>query len=343
RRGGSRQGHRDHLHQPGGRARARGGDPRRERHDRRRGRPAPDPRRLLAVHRRPRAAGPRRTRAPRARPWPRPCTRFRGARLAESLRFASRVDARRTVEIGCRPHWVFITRGEPYKRRGDLRMKVRGIVVALVALLMLAIAVPASAGVGLNAYRANAKGLKQIRELKRLGFDLTEGQRKKGVEIVATKAQVRKLRSAGVRTKLIRTKRGRTALRAGAAQAAGGYVVWRPFARTDVDVSGSAGNPTTNIKTQMENLARRYPNITKLETIGHSVRGLPIYAMKVTKNADHRRDGSRPAVLYSAVQHAREWLAGETERRTLRLFLDNYGKHGTAKGTDGQPIEGVSS
>src|SRR6185295_10384761 len=168
-------------------------------------------------------------------------------------------------------------------------MKVRGVVVALTALLVLAvIAVPASAGVGLNAYRANAKGLKQIRELKRLGFDLTEGQRKKGVEIVATKAQVRKLRSAGVRTKLIRTKRGRTALRAGAAQAAGGYVVWRPYARTDIDVSGSAGNPTTNIKTQMENLARRYPNITKLETIGHSVRGLPIYAMKVTKNADHR-------------------------------------------------------
>jgi hypothetical protein len=48
-------------------------------------------------------------------------------------------------------------------------------------------------------------------------------------------------------------------------------------------------------------------------------------------------------VLYSAVQHAREWLAGETERRTLRLFVDNYGKTGTAVGTDGQPVAGVSS
>ena len=55
------------------------------------------------------------------------------------------------------------------------------------------------------------------------------------------------------------------------------------------------------------------------------------------------KDGSRPAVLYSAVQHAREWLAGETERRTLRLFLDNYGQKGTAVGTDGQPVAGVSS
>src|SRR3954466_1078571 len=99
-------------------------------------------------------------------------------------------------------------------------MKVRGVVVALTALLVLAIAAPASAGVGLNAYKANAKGLKQLRELKRLGFDMSEGKRRKGVEIIATKAQIRKLRRAGVRTKLIRTKRGRTALKAAAAQAA---------------------------------------------------------------------------------------------------------------------------
>ena len=204
-------------------------------------------------------------------------------------------------------------------------------------------AAPASAGVGLNSYRASARGINQLRELKKLGFDMTEGQRRKGVEIVATNAQVRKLRRAGIRTKLIRTRSGRTALKAAAAQAAGGWEVWRPYARTDVAVSGASGNPTTNIKTQMENLAAKYPGITKLETIGHSLRGLPIYAMKVTKDAKKRKDGSRPAVLYSAVQHAREWLAGETERRTLRLFLDNYGKKGTAVGTDGQPVDGVSS
>jgi hypothetical protein len=222
-------------------------------------------------------------------------------------------------------------------------MKVRGPVVALIALLALAIAAPASAGVGLNAYKANAKGLKQLRELKKLGFDLTEGQRRKGVEIIATSGQAKKLRRAGVRTKLIRTRSGRTALKAAAAQAAGGWQVWRPYARTDVAVSGAAGNPTANLKTQIENLAAKYPKITKLVTIGKSLRGLPIYAMKVTSNAKSTKDGSRPAVLYSSIQHAREWLAGETGRRTLRLFLDNYGKTGTAVGTDGQPVAGVSA
>ena len=220
-------------------------------------------------------------------------------------------------------------------------MKSRGLVGALAALLVLAVAAPASAGVGLNAYKAKARGAKQIRELKRQGFDVTEGQRRGGIEIIATKRQIAKLRRAGVAAKLIRNKRGRTAQRVAAAQAAGGWQVWRPYARTDVELSGASGNPTVNIKTQLERLAERHPGIAKLETIGHSIRGLPIYAMKVTKGARRTADGSRPAVLYSSLQHAREWLAGETGRRTLRMFLDNYGRDGTAIGTDGEPLAGV--
>src|SRR5215210_4694763 len=213
--------------------------------------------------------------------------------------------------------------------------------LAVIALLVCA--VPASAGTGLNAYKVKFKGAKQLRVLKRQGFDLTEGMRKKRIEIVATRTQIRKLRRAGLRTKVLRDRRGRTARQAAFAAAETPWTVWRPWARTDVAVSGSAGNPTANLKTQMENLAAKYPKIAKLETIGQSVRGQAIYAMKVTNNAKSTRDGARPAVLYSAVQHAREWLAGETERRTLRLFLDNYGKTGTAVGTDGQPVAGVSS
>jgi zinc carboxypeptidase/immune inhibitor InhA-like protein len=222
-------------------------------------------------------------------------------------------------------------------------MKLRGAVVALSALVVLALAAPASAGPGLNAYTAKARGATELRELKRMGFDITEGQRRRGIEIVATKSQVTKLRKAGLSATLIRDRRGRTVRRAAAAQAAGGWQVWRPYARTDVEVSGAAGNPTANIKAQLENLADKYPKLTKLVTIGHSLRGVPIYAMKVTNDARRVNDGTRPAVLYSAVQHAREWLAGETERRTLRLFLDNYGRSGTALGTDGAPVAGVAS
>ena len=44
-----------------------------------------------------------------------------------------------------------------------------------------------------------------------------------------------------------------------------------------------------------------------------------------------RTDNTRPAVLYNAMQHAREWLAGETCRRTLLYFIENYGKDTTGR------------
>jgi murein tripeptide amidase MpaA len=213
---------------------------------------------------------------------------------------------------------------------------------ALAVLLTLALAVSASAA-RLDAYNVKLSGAKQLRVLKEQGFDITEGQRARTIEIVGTRGQIAKLRRSGVKAKRLVDRRGRTASRIAAAQASDGWQVWRPYARTDVPVSGSAGNPTANIKTQLENLAAEYRNIAELQTIGHSVRGVPIYAMKVTRNARRTRDGSRPAVLYSSLQHAREWLAGETGRRTLRLFLDNYGRSGTAIGTDGQPVAGVSA
>ncbi len=214
---------------------------------------------------------------------------------------------------------------------------------ALAGLVMLALAGSASAAERLNSYLVKERSGKQLLELKRQGFDLTEGHRRGGIEIVATASQVEKLRKAGLRARLLRARGGATARRASAAQAAEGWNVWRPYARTDVPVSGAAGNPVANIKTQLERLARRYDQITELVTIGRSVNDVPIYAMRVTANADRVPDGRRPAVLYSSLQHAREWLAGETGRRTLRLFLDNYGETGPATGTDGQPVEGVRS
>ena len=54
--------------------------------------------------------------------------------------------------------------------------------------------------------------------------------------------------------------------------------------------------------------------------------GRDIVALKVTQNAKTRTDNTRPAVLYNAMQHAREWLAGETCKRSLNYFTSNYGK-----------------
>jgi hypothetical protein len=223
-------------------------------------------------------------------------------------------------------------------------MARRGLGVACAtAVLSLTLAASASAAQRQQSYTVKLRHGSDLELLANAGQDVTEGRRGNRMEIVATSSEVRKLRSQGLKVKLTRDRRGRSTLRATARAAAAGWTVWRPYARTDVELSGDAGNPTDNIVTQLQKLATKYPRITKLEVIGHTIRGVPIYAMKVTKDADKKRDGSRPAVLFSATQHAREWLAGEVSRRTLRMFVDNYGRNGTAVGTDGNPLDGVDA
>ena len=48
--------------------------------------------------------------------------------------------------------------------------------------------------------------------------------------------------------------------------------------------------------------------------------GRDIWRSRSPRTRRRRTDNTRPAVLYNAMQHAREWLAGETCRRTLDLL-----------------------
>ena len=73
-------------------------------------------------------------------------------------------------------------------------------------------------------------------------------------------------------------------------------------------------------------LARENPQVTKLVKIGTTLQGREILALKVTQGARGQRDGSRPAVLFSATQHAREWIATEIDRRLMYHYVDG-GSH----------------
>src|SRR5690348_4405800 len=107
----------------------------------------------------------------------------------------------------------------------------------------------------------------------RLGLVLTPGQRAE-------------LARRGVPTRLARVPGGRTLRQVAAAEAAGGYTVWRSW-----DERGG-------IRDQLRRIARRNPGIAKLETIGTSGQGRPILALKLTRGARRRADGSRPSVLF---------------------------------------------
>lgn len=127
------------------------------------------------------------------------------------------------------------------------------------------------------------------------------------VEVYLTEGQARTLERQGVRL-TEHTLPGRTAARLKSAAQG----VFRPY-------SGKGG-----LKEEILRTARANPGLTKFESIGRTVDGQDILALRLTRDARKTKDGSRPSVLYMSNQHAREWITPETTRRLMHYYLDNY-------------------
>ncbi|WP_435612010.1 M14 family zinc carboxypeptidase [Streptomyces sp. bgisy159] len=127
------------------------------------------------------------------------------------------------------------------------------------------------------------------------------------VEVYLTDGQAKQLEKQGVDlTEHTLTAKAENRLEA----AADG--VFRPY-------GGSGGLKEEILRTGREN-----PGLTKVVSIGKTVKGQDILALKLTKNARRAEDGSKPAVLYLSNQHAREWITPEMTRRLMHHYIDNY-------------------
>src|SRR4051794_7178526 len=209
-------------------------------------------------------------------------------------------------------------------------MRIRPSSFAAVALATVALPAAAQAqNQPLDLYKARVNP-RQLALLAQEGYDVTEARKANSnvVSIVATAGQARKLRAQNVGVTLMRDRFGRTARqKARAAQAPDGtYDVYRPY-------GADAGRGRPNISTEMRRLAAANPRIAEVVTIGRTLRGQPILAVKVTGNGKRGRGDrarKKPAVLYSGTQHAREWIATEVTRRLMHWYVDNYGKNAEA-------------
>jgi hypothetical protein len=132
------------------------------------------------------------------------------------------------------------------------------------------------------------------------------------VEVVVSGEQADELADQGVDLDLKEVE-GETAAEMSTRLAAEGYSVYRQY--------GVPGG----LKEEFEQIAADNPGITKLVTIGQSVQGQDIIALKVTKQARTVRDGRRPATLYVGAQHAREWITPEMIRRLAHHVVGGYG------------------
>ena len=75
-----------------------------------------------------------------------------------------------------------------------------------------------------------------------------------------------------------------------------------------------------------------HPNIVKKFSIGKSYEGRTIWAVKISSNV--KVDLSEPEVLFEAMHHAREHLAGEEALHLIHLLADNYRSNPANQVTD---------
>ncbi|MFZ0139438.1 MAG: M14 family metallopeptidase, partial [Aeromicrobium sp.] len=162
----------------------------------------------------------------------------------------------------------------------------------------------------------------QVSEIVDLGVDrhdlqLSKIKGEKGkkakvrVEAIISAAQAKQLAKQGVE---MQTKKvdGETASERSNRLAAEGYEVFKKYA-------GENG-----LRAEYEQAAADNPSIAKIVTVGKTVNGQDIIAMKLSKNARKDKDGKKPSVLYASAQHAREWITPEMNRRLMHHIIDNY-------------------
>ena len=153
----------------------------------------------------------------------------------------------------------------------------------------------------------------QLERLRAVGIDHDESavtaaaDGKVSVQPILGRRQAAALVAAGVP---LTEKRTTTAMRKRAAAAP---TVFRPY------------NTPGGLREELATTAAAHPRLAKLVTVGKTVRGVPIQAVKVTRDARAVPDGRRPAVMYLGAQHAREWITPEMTRRLMHHVLDGYG------------------
>ena len=132
------------------------------------------------------------------------------------------------------------------------------------------------------------------------------------LDVVPSPAERARLEARGVRVTLWRNSDGMSVRQMHEAQQRGGFSVWRSW-----DEKGG-------LRDELQALADAHPELVELRTLGKSLQGREIIAVKVTKDAGRLEAGSRPAVLFTSLQHAREWISVEVNRRLMHYLVDSY-------------------
>ncbi|MDH3236812.1 MAG: M14 family metallopeptidase, partial [Alphaproteobacteria bacterium] len=91
---------------------------------------------------------------------------------------------------------------------------------------------------------------------------------------------------------------------------------------TPYEVYRSFDEPIGGIRAQVRKIHADYPDLVQVKSIGKTLQGRPILALRLTNEA---AKGAKPEVLFVATTHAREWVSTEVAMRLTRYLLANHG------------------
>ena len=187
-----------------------------------------------------------------------------------------------------------------------------------------------AAGVGaatpearLQMYEATVDAVTANR-LAEEGYDIVSTEQVDGgvhIVLVLYPSDRKAIEKQGIDLVLWTNTEGATATELAAQQQQAGYRVFQ-------DYDGSDG-----IRAYMDEVAAANPDLLKLEVIGQTWGTAPeggdptprdIVALKLTAGARDVPDNSRPATLFSSLQHAREWISVEVNQRLLEWLIKMY-------------------
>ena len=201
------------------------------------------------------------------------------------------------------------------RKRTSVIVAAALLAAALAAVPAQAASRPGAPGQRVDVYTGDLTD-EQLSALETAGIDDIEGMATEAtragharVELTLTGVQARQLARRGVKLRLKKID-GQTVAERAALQEEN---VFRPY-------SGAG-----NIREELLQVAQDHPDIAQAVDIGRSVQGKPITAVRVSANVASLKDRKRPAVVYMAAQHAREWITPEMVRRLLHHYVDGYG------------------
>jgi carboxypeptidase T len=145
-----------------------------------------------------------------------------------------------------------------------------------------------------------ANYLKQMAQIQKLGLDVAGVDlTAKTVDLIVSQAEADQLNTLGFHR--VQTR------------------AMVSLASPDADYQTPA-----KIENTLKNIAAAYPNLSQVMSVGKSLEGRDIFAMKITANVT-QNNPAKPHIFFNGMHHAREVMSTEVPLDTINTLLSQYG------------------